>query len=227
MAVGFAMATAYILSRTLIPACAAASLPESNEEEEVQRDKGIIGRAFSKWQQLIEAGIGQYMKALDLVLAHRWITVIASYAVLFIVLAVLALPLRREFFPIIDGGAFVNYVRAASGTRLEVTNDRIAEVEDFIKQTIPEEDLHLVVSQIGITPDWSAAFTKNTGKMDATMRIQLSEEREGTAQDYVRQLRQAFAQERRFADLEFAFNSGGLIRGALNEGKVTPIVTSQ
>lgn len=231
MAVGFAMATAYILSRTLIPACAASWLPEAEGEthekearkQQQEEQRGLISRGFARWQQLIEAAIDRYVKVLDVVLAHRWLTVICAFGLLFIVVGALAMPLRREFFPIVDGGAFVMYVRAPSGTRLEVTNDRIAEVEDFVRQTIPKKDLHLIVSQIGITPDWSAAYTKNTGKMDATMRIQLSEEREGTAQEYVRQLRNAFARERRFADLQFAFNSGGLIRGALNEGKVTPI----
>jgi multidrug efflux pump subunit AcrB len=142
---------------------------------------------------------------------------------LILVVAVLVLPLRREFFPIVDGGAFEMYVRAPSGTRLEVTNDRIAEVEDFVREVIPKHDLHLVVSQIGITPDWSAAYTTNSGKMDATMQIQLAEDRDQTAQHYVRELRQAFSRDKRFADLEFGYNSGGLIRGALNEGKVTPI----
>ena len=55
-----------------------------------------------------------------------------------------------------------------------------------------------------VTPDWSAAYTKNSGKMDATMRIQLAEDRSGTAQQYVRELRTAFDRDRRFADLEFA-----------------------
>ncbi len=227
MAVGFAMATAYILSRTLIPACAASWLPETkadqDERQAAEEQGGLIRRGFAKWQGLVEAAIARYMKVLDVVLAHCWLTVVCAFGLLLIVIGVLVLPLRREFFPIVDGGAFVMYVRAPSGTRLEVTNDRIAEVEDFVKQTIPEKDLHLIVSQIGITPDWSAAYTKNTGKMDATMRIQLTEERDGTAQEYVRQLRTAVQRERKFADLQFAFNSGGLIRGALNEGKVTPI----
>jgi multidrug efflux pump subunit AcrB len=230
LAVGFAMATAYILSRTLIPACAAAWLPESKESEAAEQGRekretqgGVVSRAFAKWQRLVEAGIDRYLRALDWVLAHCWTTALIGFGLLLIVVGGLALPLRREFFPIVDGGAFEMYVRAPSGTRLDITNDRIAEVENFIKQVIPKGDLRLIVSQIGLTPDWSAAYTRNSGKMDATMRIQLTEERRGTAQQYVRELRTAFDRDRRFADLEFAYNAGGLIRGALNEGKVTPI----
>jgi multidrug efflux pump subunit AcrB len=221
------MATAYVLSRTLIPACSAAWLPASKHGEardgEFEERKGVARRAFAKWRHWIERCIDRYLRALDWVLAHCRTTAVAAFALLLVVVGALALPLRREFFPIVDGGAFEMYVRAPSGTRLEITNERIAEVEDFIRSAIPKDDLRLIVAQIGLTPDWSAAYTRNTGKMDATLRIQLTEDRRGTAQQYVRRLREALAGDWRFADLEFAFNSGGLIRGALNEGKVTPI----
>ena len=115
------------------------------------------------------------------------------------------------------------YVRAPSGTKLEKTNDRIAEVERFVRKQVAPEDLKLIVSEIGVTPDWSAAYTPNAGKMDAVVRIQLSEEHSVGAYEYADKLRRAAAEEPRFADLEFAFNAGGLIRGALNEGKPTPI----
>ena len=36
-------------------------------------------------------------------------------------------------------------------------------------------------------------------------------------------LRQGFAADPRFADLEFAFDAGGMVRSAMNEGKSTPI----
>ena len=45
----------------------------------------------------------------------------------------LARQLRREFFPEVDAGAFEMYVRAPSGTRIEITEDRIAEVETVIE----------------------------------------------------------------------------------------------
>ena len=44
--------------------------------------------------------------------------------------------LRREFFPEADAGAFEIYVRGASGTRIEVTEERIAEVEKFIREKL-------------------------------------------------------------------------------------------
>lgn len=224
MAVAAAMATAYILSRTLIPTCAAAWLkPKEINPDSEQAQRGLIGRAFDRWQRAIDRFIDGYGKMLDWVLDRRWPTVIFAYATLLLVLLFITPSLRREYFPQADAGSLEMYVRAPSGTRLRVTNERIAEVEQFLKQHILPKDLKLIVSEIGVTPDWSSAYTQNAGKMDTIVRIQLTEERSQGSYQYADQLRAAFAAEKRFRDLEFSFNAGGMIRGAINAGKTAPI----
>ena len=74
-----------------------------------------------------------------------------------------------------------------------------------------------------MTSDWSAAYTPNAGPMDAVVKIQLTAERKHSAQEYVHILRTAFAADPEFSDLEFAFDAGGMVRSAMNEGKSTPI----
>ncbi len=59
--------------------------------------------------------------------------------------------------------------------------------------------------------------------MDAVVKVQLKHEREHSAQEYVEQLRAGFAKDPKFRDLEFAFDAGGMIRSAMNEGKSSPI----
>jgi multidrug efflux pump subunit AcrB len=70
--------------------------------------------------------------------------------------------------------------------------------------------------------------------MDAVVKVQLKGERRHSAQEYVELLREGFKDPTRFGDpeftdpdefqpLEFAFDAGGMIRSALNEGKSTPI----
>ncbi len=224
LAVGGAMTTAYILSRTLIPTCAAAWLRpkvEATEAELAQR--GWFGRGFDRWQRGIDRFIEGYGRMLDWVLVYRWTTVLVAYGALLLVLVFLTMPLRREFFPSADAGSLEMYVRAPSGTRLRVTNERIAEIEKYLKELIPPKDVKLIVSEIGVTPDWSSAYTQNAGKMDTIVRIQLTEERSRGSYEYADLLRKAFASQERFRDLEFSFNAGGMIRGALNQGKTTPI----
>src|SRR4029077_7064303 len=124
--------------------------------------------------------------------------------------------LNREFFPEVDAGAFEIAVRAPTGTRIERTEQQLEKVENFIREAIPEHDLEMVVSQIGVAPDISSAYTPNAGPMDAIIKVQLHEHRTHSAQDYVRKLRDGFATEERFAELDFSFDAGGMVRSALN-----------
>ena len=224
MAVAFSMIAAYILSRTLVPACSAFWLKSHGPghghaagahhgEHEVEgqsttpaepqtfringngngsngsggepRRKWAIARAFARWEQMIETGITYYVKGLDGVLRHPFLTVGLAFGLLAGTLIVMWPIMRRDFFPEVDAGAFEMYVRAESGTRIERTEDRIKAVEDFVRKTIKEEDLKLILSEIGVTSDWSAAYTLNAGPMDAVVKIQLSEERSKSAQEYV------------------------------------------
>ncbi len=222
LAVFFAMTAVYILSMTLVPCFSAYGLqPHRPEHEETM---GLVRLAFARWEKRIDQGIAIYVHTLNVVLRHRVKTVVIGFALLAAVLIGFLPVMRRDFFPDVDSGAFEIAVRAPSGTRIEVMEKPYVEdVENFIKQHISKEDLHLIVSEIGQTADWSAAYTENAGPMDAVVRVQLTPERSKSSQDYIRVLRREFARDSRFNSLEFSFDSGGLVRGALNEGKSSPI----
>jgi len=130
--------------------------------------------------------------------------------------------LRREFFPEVDAGSFEIYVRGETGTKIEVTEQRIAQVENFVRKALGD-DLQLIISEIGVTSDWSAAYTPNSGPMDAVVKVQLEEHRHRSAQECVQILRQGLRADTSFSSMIFAFDAGGMIRGAMNEGKSTPI----
>ena len=119
-------------------------------------------------------------------------------------------------------GAFEIYARAPSGTRIEETEKRVAQVEKFVRDQLGE-DLQLIISEIGVVADLSAAYTPNAGPMDAVVKVQLKHEREHSAQEYVQRLRIGLTGDPNFRDLEFAFDAGGMIRSAMNEGKSSPI----
>src|SRR5208283_2495697 len=61
-----------------------------------------------------------------------------------------------SFFPRTDPGQFVINIKAPTGTRIELTNEYIKHVEEDIRQVVPPDDLGMIVSNIGITPDFSA-----------------------------------------------------------------------
>jgi multidrug efflux pump subunit AcrB len=200
MGVTFCMIAAYLLSRTLVPACCAAWLkghpgheghPAGKaedggsgeiatfriEEDAGTRRRGILGRAWAGWQAGIDAFFGGYVRILDALLRHR-VAVVATAVVLLAGSMVLIYPiLRRDFYPDVDSGSFDMTVRAQSGTRIERTEQRLVEVEAFLRRVIEPKDLELFITEIGVTPDWSAAFTPNAGPMDAVVRVQLTPER--------------------------------------------------
>jgi multidrug efflux pump subunit AcrB len=226
IAVACAMAAAYLLSRTFVPTrCAAWLRPKAEQgaEGSNQATTGLVAQWFGRWEKTLEAGIRVYENTLNGVLQHRVRTIAMAVGALVIVVVSLGLELRRDFFPEVDAGSFQMTVRAATGTRIEVTEQRIAQVEQAIRDKIGKNSLQTIISEIGVTPDWSAAYTENAGPMDAVVKVQLTENRAHSAQQYVHILRTTFAQDSRFTGLEFSFDAGGMIADAMNEGKPTPI----
>ena len=236
LAVAFAMMIAALTSWTLVPArCAAWMRPHAHpgpvvshgedfqhRNEHGHHRRSILAVAFRRWESLIEAGIRGYTRVLAVVLKARLLVIGGAYAALAAVVVLVGPHLRREFFPEVDAGSFEIYARASSGTRIDVTEEKIARVEQFVKDKVGA-DLQLIISEIGLTADWSAAFTPNAGPMDSLLKVQLTDERTKSAQEYVDVLRRGFAADPTFGDLEFAYDAGGMIRSAMNEGKSTPL----
>ncbi|MCC6417286.1 MAG: efflux RND transporter permease subunit [Gemmataceae bacterium] len=236
LAVAFAMGIAFVLSQMFVPPRCAAWLRghghkpieshtfdyEHKNDHENAPPKGPLGRLFEKWENAIDYAIGGYTRLLALAVGARGLVIGGAFAALAGVVIVFGPDLRREFFPEVDAGAFEIFVRAPTGTRVEETEARVAEVEQFVKDRLGG-DLELVISETGLTANWSAAYTPNAGPMDAVIKVQLKPERAQSAQECVHTLRQGFAADSRFGDLEFAFDAGGMIRSAMNEGKSSPL----
>lgn len=262
LAVAFAMLVAYLVSLTFVPTRCAAWMRShghkpieshgydygDRNEHENPPAKGPLGRLYEKWESVLDGVFKGYARALVAVLKARVWVIGGAFALLALVVVLIGPHLRREFFPEVDAGAFEIYVRAGSGTRIEVTEGYIEAVEKYVKLKTGE-DLELVISELGLTADWSAAFTPNSGPMDAVVKVQLTPERAKSAQEYVAILRDGFANDPEFdrllqetyerkiaakelldgvapfsrVNLEFAFDSGGMIRSAMNEGKSTPL----
>jgi multidrug efflux pump subunit AcrB len=218
-AVAFAMIVAYILSRSFVPSMSSLIL-KAHGHGAHQAPHGPIARAFAAWEVLIDRGIAAYVRALDFVLMHRVGTIVTGVSLLVAAVVLIGPELRRDFFPEVDAGAFEIQVRAETGQRIERTEEQIARVEESIRKSL-KKDLLTIISEIGVVADWSAAYTPNAGPMDAVVKVQLESEREHSAQEYVTRLREKFHEE--FPELTFAFDAGGMIRGAMNEGKSTPL----
>jgi multidrug efflux pump subunit AcrB len=221
-AVFFAMVAAYWFSQTLVPAYSALLL-KPHADHHAAPSRNPLVRLFRAWERFIDAAIAKYLVGLDWAIKYRMTVIGGSFALLLVAVAGLGPILNREFFPEVDAGAFEMTVRAPTGTRIERTEEQLEKVEQYIRDTIPEHDLEMIVAQIGVAPDISSAYTPNAGPMDSVVKVQLKEHRQKSAQEYVSLLRHGLAKDDRFSQLEFSFDAGGMVRSALNEGKSSPL----
>ncbi len=80
------------------------------------------------------------------------------------------------FFPRTDPGQFVINLKAPTGSRLEVTNAYVGQVEKDIRDVIPQDDLKMIVSNIGVNADLSAIYTSNSAQHTAFVQVSLKED---------------------------------------------------
>jgi multidrug efflux pump subunit AcrB len=168
----------------------------------------------------------RYTSWLEVALRHRG-KVLLAVSLLF-VSAVALLPfIGRDFFPQVDSGQLSIFFRCPTGMKLEKTNERLANFEKFLQEVIPPADVRMIVSEVGVANNWSAAYTPNSGPQDAVIKIQLTDTRTQSCQQYASLVRQEFERRQQtdadFADLRISFDTGGMVSSALNYGANSPI----
>ncbi len=187
-----------------------------------------IAPAFDKLFGLLTA---VYERALRFGL--RWRLAVLGLVVAALVPAVWAFTdLGQELFPEVDSGEFTLHLRAPGGPRVEETERQVERIEKLLRGDpargvpglIPEEDLEMVLSNIGLSSRWSAIYSPNNGPHAAALRVQLRSGfagRRTPTQVYVNRLRERLAEE--FPGHTFFFETGGMVRRILNAGAVAPI----
>jgi multidrug efflux pump subunit AcrB len=162
----------------------------------------------------------QYEKAIAVCL-ERPVLVVAVFS-LFVVCSFALYPfLGKAFVPRTDPGKFVVNVKVPAGTRIEVTDDYIAKMEQDIRGVVSPEDLNMIVSNIGITPDLSAIYTSNSGMHTAFIQVSLKEEHKTGSYAYMHKVRERLTKD--FPDVATYFQAGGLVDSVVNQGKPAPI----
>jgi multidrug efflux pump subunit AcrB len=129
--------------------------------------------------------------------------------------------LGLAFFPKTDAGQFSINVKVPTGTRIELANEYVAKVEDLIRHEVEPKDLKLVVSNIGVVPDFSALYTTNSGPYTATVQVALNEPHHLSSFEYMDRVQKAMASQ--FPDIRTFFSSGSMVDAILNSGAPAPI----
>ncbi len=129
--------------------------------------------------------------------------------------------LGLAFFPRTDAGQFTINLKAPTGTRIEVTEQYVAKVENLIRQAVDPKDFKLVVSNIGVVPDFSSLYTTNAGEYTATVQVQLQDDHRRSSFDYMQQVQEEIS--RQYPEIRTFFSSGSMVDAILNMGMPAPI----
>jgi HAE1 family hydrophobic/amphiphilic exporter-1 len=148
------------------------------------------------------------------------LTVLVLSGLFFISLAIYPL-LGLAFFPQTDAGQFTINLKVPTGTRIEMTDEYMAKVEDLIRNQVEAKDLKRMVTNIGVVPDFSALYTTNSGPYTATLQVALNEPHDLSSFEYMDRVQKAMAKQ--FPDIRTFFSSGSMVDAILNTGMPAPI----
>src|SRR5262249_36333030 len=159
LAVVFAMLASYLLSRTLVPTMVLYLLPSevhlyAEGERGATARGGPIWRVHQAFNRQFERLRSMYQRLLGWALNYRAVTVTGMLG---FALASLALFPRtgRDFFPSVDAGQMRLHVRAPAGTRVEETERIFGQVEDTIREIVPDNERAMILDNMGLTQSFT------------------------------------------------------------------------
>jgi multidrug efflux pump subunit AcrB len=169
--------------------------------------------AFRTLEMWYERKVGEALEGAGMVVIVISLVVLVSFAVYPFI--------GKAFFPRTDPGQFVVNVKVPAGTRIEVTDDYVSKMEQDIRSVVSPDDLNMIVSNIGITPDLSAIYTSNSGMHTAFIQVSLKEDHKTGSYAYMQKVREKLSAD--FPDVATYFQAGGLVDSVVNQGKPAPI----
>lgn len=218
----------YIVAMTVIPLFCSRFLkavPHAHGAapgEAVQHAGG--GSIFARFTRGFNNGFNKlldfYERAVRRALRFPGLTV-AALMLLFVASLGLYNFIGLAFFPRTDAGQFTINLKVPTGTRIELTDQYVGKIETLIRNTVAPSDLNMIVSNIGIVPDFSALYTTNAGPYTATIQVQLTEEHKVSSFDYIDRVRRNIADQ--YPDVRTFFSSGSMVDAILNSGMPAPI----
>ncbi len=220
IAVVLSLAASYFVAMTVVPLFCANLIKGAHLVHEHKISESRFGRVVSVFNRYFEKLLKNYDHTLARSLLRPAATTIGLVGVSLLCFSLYPL-VGVAYFPRTDPGQFVINLKAPSGTRLELTESYVKQVEDLIRKTVPSNELGMVVSNIGVTPGFSSIYTPNSGQHTAFVQVSLKEGHKVGSYEYMNRVRAVMRQET--PELSAYFQSGGLVDSILNLGLPAPI----
>ena len=182
---------------------------------------------FGRYQRRFEHGFDRfrngYYQLLETTLEHRKL-----FAICFVAFCALSMLLvfflGQDFFPSVDAGQMRLHVRGRAGLRVEETARLCDEIEQYLRQQIPKDEVVTILDNIGLPNSGINLSYSNSGVIgtsDAEILVGLNQEHHHPTADYIRKLREGLP--RQFPGVEFFFQPADIVSQILNFGLPAPI----
>jgi HAE1 family hydrophobic/amphiphilic exporter-1 len=219
-AVVFSLFASYAVAMTVVPLFCARFIKSSHGEAAHHPGKTFFQRFVRAFNRAYDRLLMRYDMAVRRSLLRPMATLLGILG--FCLLSFGLFPfMGLGFFPRTDPGQFVVNIKAPTGSRLELTNRYVKQAEADIRSVVSPRDLDMIVSNIGITPDFSAIYTSNSGQHTAFVQVSLKKDHAIGSFEYMRRVRAKLATD--LPELSTYFQSGGLVDSVVNLGLPAPI----
>ncbi len=185
--------------------------------------KDWVWRVHERFNHHFENFRAGYGKMLSWALEFRAVTIV-FFVCLFAVSLVLFPFIGRDFFPQVDAGQFRLHVRTVAGTRIEEAERTFGEVENYIRQVVPKNELHLVIDNIGLPVggvNLAYSDSATIGSTDGEIQVALNADHKTPVWTYIRRLRRELPA--RFPGVTFYFQPADIVSQILNFGLPAPV----
>ena len=220
LSVVLSLFASYVVAMTVVPLFCARFI--RNVHHEAGHHKG--GNPFQVFVRWFNRHYDRMLMHYDINVRKsllRPVTTVVGITGAFLLSLCLFPLLGTSFFPRTDAGQFVINVKAPSGTRLELTDQYVAQVEREVRSVVPAKDLHMIVSNIGITSGFESIYTSNSGENTAFVNVALNKGHRRSSFEYMKLVRAKL--NRDLPQVSTYFQSGSLVDAVVNLGLPAPI----
>ncbi|HTS16884.1 MAG TPA: efflux RND transporter permease subunit [Verrucomicrobiae bacterium] len=222
LSVVLSLFASYFVAMTVVPLfCARLIRAHQGHDGEAHETPKTWGQKFNAWfNHQFTRMLDRYEGAVNVALLRPLATVLGITGIFVLSLALYPF-VGKAYFPRTDPGQFVISVKAPSGTRLELTDKLVGQVEDIIRAVVPRQDLKIIVSNIGTTPGFNSILNPNSCPSTAVVQVGLNEGHRLSSFDYMNLVRSRLQEE--LPQVSAYFQTGGLVDAILNQGVPAPM----
>ena len=222
LAVILSLFASYLVAMTVVPLFCAKLIKSHHGHQagEIEIRKGW-GRQFNTWfNRKFHQWLDRYEGWLNHALLRPLATVLGITGIFILSLALYPL-IGEAYFPRTDPSQFVINLKATTGTRIELTDQLVQQVEQIVRDVVPPNDLKIIVSNIGVTPGFSSIYTPNSGPHTAFVQVGLNAGHRLSSFQYMDIVRARLKKD--LPQVSTYFQTGGLVDAILNLGMPAPL----